>query len=74
MFIAGAYQPETSMSSAILPMEVPKSCARSVFQVAAIITAEGKPMEPCLVKLLLMEAGPSQSTACTLPMESTATD
>ena len=29
-------------------------------------------MEPLPVKLLLMEAGPSQSTVCTLPTEATA--
>ena len=33
------------------------------------VTADGKPMEPAPVKLLLMEAGPSQSMVPSLPME-----
>ena len=70
MFMAGAYQPETSISSAIWPMLSPKEVAMSTFQVLAIMTAAGKPMEPLPVKLLLMEAGPSQSLVRTLPMES----
>ena len=44
MFMAGAYQPETSISSAIWPMERPNSLARSTFQAAAITTPAGKPM------------------------------
>ena len=71
--MAGAYQPETFISSAICPMEEPNSFARSSFQVEAIITAAGKPMEPLPVKLLLMEAGPSQSICWVLPMELMAT-
>ena len=71
--MAGAYQPDTSISSAILPMLAPKSWARPVFQVAAMTTPAGKPMDALPVKLLLMEAGPSQSTCWVLPTDSTAT-
>ena len=73
MFMAGAYQPDTSISSAIWPMERPKLLARSVPQVAAITTPAGKPMEALPVKLLLMEAGPSQSICWVLPTELTGT-
>ena len=68
MFMAGAYQPEVFISSAILPMLSPKARAMSLLQVAAIITPAGKPTEPTPVKLLLMEAGPSLSLVRTLPM------
>ena len=67
MFIAGAYQPDTSISSAILPILSPNFKARFLFQVLAIITADGNPTEPIPVKLLLIEAGPSQSTVMIFP-------
>ena len=72
MFIAGPYQPEVFISLAILPMLSPKEWARSLLQVMPMRVAAGKPTEPTPVKLLLMEAGPSQSLVRTLPMLSTA--
>jgi len=72
VFVAGAYQPETSMSFAIRPIDSPNASAMSLFHVQAIITAAGNPIEPWPVKLLLIEAGPSQSYVITLPIESTA--
>ena len=72
MFIAGAYHPDTPISSAIFPMLWPKAVAMSLFHVLAIMTADGNPTEPVPVKLLLMEAGPSQSMVCTLPILDTA--
>ena len=71
MFIAGAYHPDTPISSAILPMLCPNAFAISVLHVFAIITADGNPTEPVPVKLLLMDAGPSQSIVCTLLMLAT---
>ena len=57
MFIAGAYHPDTPISSAIFPMLSPNAVAMSLFHVLAIMTADGNPTEPVPVKLLLMDAG-----------------
>ena len=45
--MAGAYQPDTPISSAMAPILLPKARARSSFHVAEIMTPEGKPIEPC---------------------------
>ena len=52
MFIDGAYQPLTFISSAIDAMHSPYSCAISVFHVNASMTTAGSPIELTPVKLL----------------------
>ena len=72
MFVAGAYQPETCMSCAMVPMASPKERASSLLKVAATDTADGRPMDPTPVKLLFNEAGPSTSETRSLPTDDTA--
>ena len=72
MFVAGAYQPDTCMSCAIVPIASPKECASSLLKVAATETAEGRPIEPTPVKLLFSEAGPSTSDTRSLPIDEIA--
>ena len=72
MFVAGAYQPETCISCAIVPIASPNALASSLLKVAATDTAEGRPIEPTPVKLLFSEAGPSTSDTRSLPTEEIA--
>ena len=69
--MAGAYQPVTCISCAMVPIMSPNSVARSAFQEHANDTPDGRPMEPTPVNVLFSEAGPSSDIDVMMVLDTT---